>query len=159
MANLEHRFSHPLDSVYEKLVDPDHLRRRSVAAGHKNIEITKTEEDGVIEIRVARDIESDIPRFAKRFINPTNHVVDVLKWWRTPEGGEGTYDVTVSARIHVRGTRALRPEGEGCVFRDTCTPTVDMPLIGKKVAKLVADETAKAIKADCVFTEREIAAG
>jgi len=156
MGTLKHQYPHPLEAVFAKLIDGEFVRRRSSAAGHRNIEITVDEKNGATEIRLERDIESDIPKFAKRFINPVNHVLDVIRWRDAGDGKAGTYDVKVSARITVKGEMTLRPSGTGCVYEDTCTPTVDVPLIGKKIAKLVSDETVTAIKEDCRFTQREL---
>ncbi len=156
MGTLEHHYRHALDVVFAKISDGEHLRRRSLASGHKNIELTTSEDGGVIEIRIERDIEANVPGFAKRFISPVNHVVDVIRWRDVGDHKEGTYDVVVSRRIRVRGEMELRPEGTGCVYTDTCSPSVDVPLIGKKIGELVSAETVKAIKEDCRFTEREI---
>jgi len=159
MGSLQHRYTHALDTVFAKVSDGEHLRRRSEASGHLNIQLSSSSAGGVVEIRLERDIESSIPSFAKRFINPVNHVVDVIRWRDVDGVKKGTYDVTVSSRIRVRGEMTLEADGDGCLYTDTCTPSVDMPLIGKKISKLVSEETVKAIKEDCRFTEREISAG
>lgn len=159
MGKLRFDYPHPIDAVFAKLTDAEHLKARSAAAGHKNIQLTVDEKDGRFTIRLERDIESEIPSFAKRFVNPVNHVVDTIQWTSDGDGKRGTYDALVSARIRVKGVMTLKPSGKGCVYEDTCTPTVDVPLVGGKVADLVAKETQKAIEIDCRFTSAAVAKG
>lgn len=160
MSNkVRFEYAHPLAAVFAKLTDADHLRARSAAAGHRNIQLTVDAKGGGWEIRLERDIESEIPAFAKKFVNPVNHVIDVIRWRDDGDGKRGSYDATVSARIRVHGEMTLRPGPRGCVYEDTCSPTVDVPLVGKKIAELVAKETMKAIEADCRFTAKAVAAG
>jgi hypothetical protein len=156
MTTVKHTHRHPLEDVYAKLVDEAHLRDRCQQAGHRNIQVSVTEKDGAYEIRLERDIESDIPAIAKKFVSPVNHVVDIVRWRDAGDGKAGTYDVTVNPRIRVKGQMTLKPSGSGCVYEDTCSPTVDVPLIGGKIAQIVAKETAAAIAEDQRRTERAL---
>ena len=129
---------------------------RCAAAGHKNIQITVEEKGDKTVVRIERDIETDIPAFAKKVVDAVNHVVDVLEWRTSGEDRVGTYHVTVTKRISVSGRMEIRKSGDGCVYRDTCDPKVDMPLIGKKIAKLVETETVKQVGNDLAFTDRAL---
>ncbi len=156
MGTVEHTYRHGIDAVFAKLSDPEHLRRRAAAAGHRNIDVKVEDRDGRIEIRVARDIESDIPSFAKKVVDATNHVVDTIEWRTQGDEKVGSYRVEVSPRIRLRGQLALKPVPGGCKYVDTFTATVDVPLIGGKIAQIVERETATAIRADCERTAREL---
>jgi hypothetical protein len=156
MGTLEHTYRHGVDAVFAKVTDPDHLKRRAEASGHRNVEVSVDERDGETVVRLARDIESDIPSFAKKFVDPVNRVVDVLTWRASGDARKGTYHVEVSDRIRVDGEMALEPTADGCVYRDTFTPEVDVPLIGKRIAKIVEKETGEAIEADHRWTEQEL---
>lgn len=157
MNTVEHTYRHPIEDVFAKLVDEGHLRDRSEQAGHRKIEVKVEEKGGGYEIRIARDIDSQIPAIAKRFVSPVNHVVDIVRWRDAGDGKAGTYDIVVSSRIRISGEMTLKPMPDGCVYTDTCTPEVDMPLIGKRIAKIVAKETTDAIAQDCQRTERALA--
>ncbi|MBX3272956.1 MAG: DUF2505 domain-containing protein [Sandaracinaceae bacterium] len=157
MSELRFEYTHPIDDVFAKLVDAEHLRARSAAAGHRNIQIRVDEKGGAFEIRLERDIESEIPAFAKKFVNPVNHVIDTIRWRTDGEQKRGSYEAVVSARIRVRGDMTLRTSGAGTVFVSTCAPTVDVPLVGGKIADLVAKKTLEAIEIDCRFTQRSFA--
>ena len=156
MGTVKHNYKHSVEDVFAKLVDEAHLRDRSEQAGHRKIDLTVDEKNGQHEIRLARDIESDIPSFAKKFINPVNHVVDVIRWRDAGDGKVGSYDVSVNKRISIKGEMSLKPSAGGCVYEDTCTPKVDVPLVGKKIGQLVAKETMAAIEEDCRRTDRAL---
>jgi len=156
MGTVQHQYAHSVEAVFAKLTDEAHLRERSEQAGHRNIEVRVQRTEGGVEVRLERDIESEIPAVAKKFINPVNHVVDVIRWRDDGDAKSGTYQVTVSKRIRVSGVMSLRPTGDGCRYEDTCTPTVDVPIVGKKIAKLVAKETETAIAENLRRTERAL---
>ncbi len=156
MGTVRHPFHHGVDAVFAKLTDPAHLEERSKAAGDKNVKVSVERSGDEVVVRLERDIETEIPSFAKKFVNPVNHVVDVLRWRDGGDGKTGTYRVDVSSRIRVEGTLALRPTASGCEYVDSFTPTVDMPLVGKKIASLVDEKTESAVRENCRRTERAL---
>lgn len=156
MGKLRFEYTHPIDDVFAKLVDADHLRERSAAAGHRNIQITVDEKGGAFEIRLERDIEAEIPGFAKKFVSPVNHVIDTIRWRTDGEKKRGTYEAIVSSRITVKGEMTLSSSPKGCVYETTCDPKVDVPLIGKKIAELVSSKTLEAIEIDSKFTQKTL---
>ncbi|MCA9604251.1 MAG: DUF2505 domain-containing protein [Myxococcales bacterium] len=156
MGKLRFEYTHPIDVVFAKLIDGDHLRERSAAAGHKNIQITVSEKGGGWEIRLERDIETEIPGFAKKFVNPVNHVVDIIRWRVDGDVKRGTYEAQVSSRIAVRGEMTVTSSAKGCIYETTCDPKVDIPLVGGKIAGLVSDKTLEAIEIDSKFTQRSL---
>lgn len=156
MPTVESTYRHGVDAVFALLTDPEHLRRRSEAAGHRNVQVKVDHEGDVVEVRLERDIESDIPAIAKKVVDPVNHVVDVIEYRSRGDVKTGTFRVEVSRRISLRGTIELRPEGAGCRQIETFTATVDVPIIGRKIAELVEKETATAIRGDHAFTARAL---
>lgn len=156
MGTVKHSFRHPIDAVFAKLTDPAHIEERSKAAGHRNVKATVEDKGNEVVVRLERDIETEIPSFAKKFVSPVNHVVDVLTWRDDGDGKAATYHVEVTNRISIDGRQSLRPSGDGCEFSDTFTPKVDMPLVGKKVASLVDEKTEAGIREDCRRTERAL---
>jgi hypothetical protein len=157
MGNVKHTYSQSVDAVYAKLTDPEHLRRRCEAAKHRDIDIQTSTRGDALEIRITRDIESEIPSLAKKVIDPVNRVSDVVEWRSNGNEKTCSYRVTVSKRISVKGEAKLTPAGSGCEYSDTFTATVDVPLIGRKIADLVEKETAVAIREDIAFTAKELA--
>ena len=156
MAKVTHRYAASVDAAYQALIDPDHLRRRAEDAGEKNISVTVEERGGATVVNLTRDIESEIPSFAKKFVDAVNRVESIFEWRADGESRRATYTANVSKRITVRGSITLVASGDGCEHTETFEPTVDMPLIGKKVASLVSEKTETAVRAACRFTERDL---
>lgn len=156
MGTVNHTFSHGVDAVFAKLTDPAHLEERSKAAGHENVKASVEEKGGEVVVRLERDIETEIPSFAKKFVSPVNHVVDVCTWRDDGDGKSATYHVEVTNRISIDGKQSLRPSGDGCAFSDTFTPKVGVPLVGKKIASLVEEKTEAGIREDCRRTEKAL---
>lgn len=156
MPTVETTYRHGVDAVFALLTDPEHVRRRSEAAGHRNVQVSVERRGDVVEVRLERDIEADIPAIAKKVVDPVNHVVDVIEYRSRGDAKIATFRVEVSPRIRLRGTIELRPEGAGCRQLETFTATVDVPIVGRKIAELVEKETAAAIRGDHAFTARAL---
>jgi uncharacterized protein DUF2505 len=159
MGTVKHTYRYSVEQVIAKMTDPDFLRRRSEKAGHRNIDVKVEERGGATHVRITRDIESDIPSFAKKVVDAVNRVTDFIEYRARDGGWIGTYRVEVSKRIRISGEWTVRPAAGGCEASDTFTATVDIPLIGRKIAELAERDVAKAIRDDNMFTEKELAAG
>lgn len=159
MTHFTHDFPHSVDAVIGKLTDSEHLSRRASAAGHRNLEIAVDQQAGKFVIRMQRDVESEIPSFAKKFVNAVNRIHDTIHWVEDGERRTGTYEAKVNDRITVKGNLVIEPTASGCRYTATCDPEVKVPLVGKKIAGVVAKETGKAILGDLQFTNRELDAG
>lgn len=156
MHTIEHTYRHGVDAVFAKLTDPDHLKRRAEAAGHANVDVDVQSTDGGTKIRLARDITSEIPSFAKKFVDPTNRVVDELTWRDDGDGKKADFQVQVNKRISLKGTLTLQPTDGGCEFTNRYEAKVDVPLVGKKIAGIVEDKTEEGVRDDCAFTAKEL---
>ena len=72
MPNLTINYTQDLDTVYRYVTDPDVIKRRSEAMGEKNIKIQVDEAGGTKTITSTREIDSDLPGFAKKLFSSTN---------------------------------------------------------------------------------------
>lgn len=156
MGTVQHRFEHDLQTVYAAVTDPDHLTRRCEAVNQRNVECTVTERGDVTEVVLARDIESDIPSFAKKVVDPVNRVTVTLRWRDQGDGKHADYDVAINRRISIAGSIELRPDGNGCRHTERFEAKVAIPLIGGKIAKLVEKETESGVGIDLRWTARQL---
>jgi len=155
-SRVEHTYDASVDAVYAKLTDEAHLRARAEDAGDFNIEVTITERGDGVTTKLVRDIESEIPSFAKKFVDPVNHVTDEIVWRVEGDRRVGELSVDVNARISLTGTLTLSPAGDRCRFVQDFTAKVDVPLVGGRIAKKVEEETHKAVTDSCAFTARHL---
>ena len=156
MGTVQHRFEQDLATVYAAYTDADHMTRRCEAFGQTNIECTVTEKGAVTEVVLARDIESDIPSFAKKVVDPVNRVAVTLRWRDQGDGKHADYDVSVNARISISGTIDLRADGDGCRHDERFEAKVKIPLVGGKIAKLVDKETVSGVTKDLGWSDKEL---
>lgn len=156
MPTIKHGYRVSADALYAALSDPDHLKRRAEAAGHRNVSVKRTERGDGCEIRIERDIEAEIPAFAKKVVNPVNHVVTLMEWKRAGDGWTGSYRADVNARIRIEARFTIRPAGSGSEYTEDYSAKVDVPLIGGKIASVVDKETGTAVRGDVEWTAREL---
>jgi hypothetical protein len=80
--------------------------------------------------------------------------------WYAPEDGRARGEITVDARglpLSGGGALALTPIPDGLRFECTATVTVNVPLIGGTIAKLIAEPLADGILDIHVFTNQWVA--
>lgn len=149
-----------LDRVLASFLDSDYLLRKYQTIGAKNIVIS---EEAAGEQRrtvvIQRDVDADVPSFAKKFFKPTNTVHERDEWdLSDPKKKQCQYvaDVTKTP-VKVTGTITLTALDEGrCRHDIACQIEVKIPLIGKKVAALVAEQTRESLGKELDFNLSEL---
>jgi len=158
MNSLSLGYDHDVATVFALMIDADFLRRRREAVGELDVVVDVKENAGAFEVTISRDIETDIPSFAKKVFNPKNRVVDVTTWKIEGESRVGVYHAKVGSRIEITGNVSLRPRAGGCEYSESFTPSVRVALIGKRLETFVAREIVQGIRADHGFTRSELRA-
>ena len=129
------------DGVAALLRDPEFLRRRSEAAGEKNVHVKVEELPDGLHVVVEREKEVDLPAFAKRMFNPQNRIVENTKWRRQGDRWVGEYRVEIAGVPgEVRGKSTLAPSAGGCHYESAFEVTSRIPLVGGKLESWVADK-------------------
>ena len=98
MPNLTINYTQDIDTVYRFVTDPEVIKKRSEAMGEMNIKIQIDEAGGTKTITSTREIESDLPGFAKRLFSSTNTIVERREW---RDAGDKK---TCKAHIDILGT-------------------------------------------------------
>jgi hypothetical protein len=147
-----HTFGHPVDAVFVALVDAEAVTAKYESAGHTDVCVVRREEgdDGSLTLVTTRVVPLELPGFAKKVLSPKQSVTQT-DVWSAPDGTgrrTGTFRVEAKgAPVQVHGTLALAPDGS-----TACTNTIDVvveckvPLIGGKIADLVAGDTRRALE-------------
>ena len=133
-----HTFDHPIERCWEMFLDPDSHVAKFEAMGHRDLEVIEQERtDGSLRLVIEREVDVDVPGFAKKVIKPTNTLRSTDVW---SDAGDGTYGGTFELEtkgvpIEIRGRTRLTPDGDA---RTTYEISVDLkvkvPLIGGKIA-------------------------
>jgi len=158
---VTHHFDGEADRVYKLITDPGFLERKFAASGARDISVDCTDgPDGARHVVIRRHVTVDLPGFAKKFIQPTNSLVQTEDW-AAPDGDGRrvcTYRIDVQGvPSHIDGTVTLTPDG-GKTRQDVeAEVKVSIPLVGGKLEKLAVDSGEKLLRGEAEFTNRELA--
>jgi len=157
MPHLTINYAQDIDTVYRFVTDPDRIKKRCEASGERNVRIQVEESGGTLVITSTREIDSDLPGFAKKLFSPTNTIVERREW---RDAGDKK---TCRSHIDVVGTPGkidsnitISPSGSGCTYDIEFEVTAKVPLIRKKLEEFVAKTTMEGMREEHAFNQREL---
>jgi hypothetical protein len=143
------RFEHSkdVDTVFALITDPDALAKRCEALGERDINVEVTSTASTTNLRIAREVEQELPGFAKKLFKPTNVLVEREEW-----RSEGDRKVA-KGQLKIAGTGAtldstitLSPRGAGSLYEIDFTVTAKAPLIRKKLEAFIGDTALQSLQ-------------
>ena len=149
--NVIHDYDHPADQVFAALVDFEAVKSKYEAIGQSDVQLVRCDEsdDGSVTMVTTRVVPLELPGFAKKVLSPKQNVTQTDVWTGADDKGRRTGTFVVEAKgtpVQVRGTLALTPrKGAGCTNTTDVTVECKVPLIGGKIADLVANDTRRAL--------------
>jgi len=150
-----HTYAAPIEAVLAMLGDRDATVAKYEGMGHRDVEILECGEDGgLLRIRSSRVVDVDLPGFAKKFLKPTNTMLQSDEWRQGADGAwDGTFDVDVKgAPIHLSGTMHLTPGSGTCTHDVTISVVVNVPLVGGRIADWAAkNDVRRTLDAEFAF--------
>ncbi len=157
MPNFSINYSQDIDTVYRFMTDPEEIKKRCEALGEKNVRIKVDEAGGTKTITLTREIDSDLPGFAKKLFNSTNTIVERLEWRDVGD------KKTCKSHIDVLGTPGkidsnitISPSESGCTYDNQFEVTAKVPLIRKKLEEFVAKTTLDGIRDEHQYNQRTL---
>ena len=159
MASVTFKFKQDVETVYAFVSDADAVRKRSEAFGDRDIRIDVSESGGTKTVTNTRLVTADIPGFMKKLFNATNTVVD-KKAWRD-EGGKKVCQLDVDVQgtpteLHGTITIAPAPGTSGCTYTVDFKGTAKVPLIGKKIEAFVEEQSAKGMREEFEYNQKQL---
>jgi uncharacterized protein YndB with AHSA1/START domain len=165
MANMQvtHHLDGDVETVFGLMTDPDFLERKFTAGGAKDVSADCTDAGGGgTHVLIRRHVTVDLPGFAKKFIQPTNSVMQTEEWAAADETGRRvcTYRIDVQGvPSRISGTVTLSPDAGGTRQDIEAEVKVSIPLVGGKLEGLAVDSGKKLLAEEADFTNRELGAG
>jgi uncharacterized protein YndB with AHSA1/START domain len=160
---VTHHFNGDVDSVYALVTDPEFLERKFAAGGAKDVSVDHEDTpDGGVLLTIRRHVTVDLPGFAKRFIQPTNALLQTETWQQAGPGEPATCRYRVDVQgvpAHIDGTMTLTPDGDGTRQDIQAKVKVSIPMVGGKLEKLAVDSGTKLLADEAEFTNHELATG
>jgi hypothetical protein len=155
MPNLTINYTQDVDTVYRFVTDPENIKKRGEALGERNVRIEIEEVGGTKVVTATREIDSDLPGFAKKLFNATNTIVERREW---RDAGDKK---TCKSHIDVVGTPGqidsnvtISPSGSGCTYDIEFEVTAKVPLIRKKLEAFIAKTTTEGMREEHDFNQR-----
>lgn len=145
--NHELHYDAAPDEVRAMLADPAFRERVCEAQRVTGCTVTIDEEGAGMRVVVDQKRPSDgIPAFALKFVGDTIHIVQTEQW---ASATDADLDVAIPGKPgHLKGSITLRPDGAGTVETVTGDLKVNIPLVGGKLEKLIADLLGEALVAE-----------
>jgi hypothetical protein len=155
MPNLTINYTQDVDAVYRFVTDPENVKKRCEALGERNVRIEIEEAGGTTIVTATREIDSDLPGFAKRLFNATNTIIERREW---RDAGDKK---TCKSHIDVVGTPGkidsnvtISPSGSGCTYDIEFQVTAKVPLIRKKLEEFIAKTTTEGMREEHDYNRR-----
>ncbi len=143
-------FPRDAETVLKMFTDQDYFLKKYAMTGATNIQLIDTHKEGDrFSIEIKRDVPADVPlpSFAKKFVSDTMSVVQKDSW--NTSSRKGRLD------IHIHGIPAdlhrdmeLVDEGESSTLVMDFHAKAHIPLIGKKVERLLLDDVIHKTESD-----------
>lgn len=133
------------------LTNRQYLRDKLRAVGGPRAELVSWEQDerGVTVVLHQAVPDDAMPSFL-RSVLPSGLTIRRTETW-TSSGGS-VHAVVDGAPGTITGTMRLEPDPAGCVLEGQLTAEVELPLVGAKVEKVIADNVATLMETEYQFT-------
>jgi hypothetical protein len=153
------RYPQSPEEVLARFLQSDYIKQKYEAAGAVNVSVLQNSQQGSLHRTIVeRDVNSEVPGFARNFFKARNTVLETDDWSMSCGAiKKCRYTAEVQgAPVKINGTITLRPgkESHSCEHEVTCKIAVKIPLIGKKIAKLVAKQTEDNLAQEFAFNSK-----
>jgi uncharacterized protein DUF2505 len=160
--SVTHTYQQSADTVFAVLTDFDRVSEKYEALGHSDVELIARDEhaDGGLTLVTRRVVPLELPGFAKKVLSPRQSVTQTDEWSGADVKGvrTGTFEVA-GTPVQVRGTMRLAPSGkQRCDSATNVTVGCRLPLIGGKLAGIVAGDTKRAVDHEQVWISAHLSA-
>ena len=147
MPKFRYEHSRDVDAVFALITDPHALTKRCEALGERDVKVEVASTGATTNVRIAREVEQELPGFAKKLFKPVNVLVE-REEWRT----EGERKVAkghlkiVGTGATIDSTITLSPSGTGSVYEIDLQVTAKAPLIRKKLEAFIGDTAVESLR-------------
>ena len=160
MPSVSFTYKQNADAVYQFVTNPDEVKTRCQSFGETNIEIDVSEDGGTKTLATTREVETDLPKFAKKFFKARNKVLDRKEWRDTGDKKTAKLHVdTIGTPAKMNGDITISPEGQGCRYTIDFTTSVKIPLVGKKLETFIAGLMERELKKEFEYNQAKLDAG
>lgn len=157
MPKLTIHYNEDVDTVYRFVTGQENIRKRCEAFGHRNIRIQVEESGGTTIITTTREVDSELPGFAKKLFHPTNTVTERREWRDAGDSKTCKSHVdVVGTPVQIDSNVTISPSATGSTYDVEFEITAKVPLIRKRLEEFVAKNTMEGMRDEHAYNQREI---
>lgn len=133
------------------------LTKRCEALGERNVQVEVDESGGVTKTQIVREVERELPGFAKRLFKAKNTLVE-REEWRSVNGqyeGKGQLKI-VGTGATIDSKIRLSPSGAGCIYEIDLEVTAKAPLVRKKLEAFIGDTSLDSLREQHEYYARRL---
>ena len=146
---IEYELEHPVERVYGLLTDKKFLAERLEAVGEDPAVIKISKKGKKVEIQLERAARRDLPKVAAKLIGSVQKFTMKEAWQPDGEGWSGNYLIEfVGVPGSVAADFELYPTDDGCIYSITHNPSVNMPIVGKTLEKILVSQVEEGCDAE-----------
>ena len=138
---IEYELGHPVERVFGLLTDKKFLAERLEAVGEDAPVINMSKKGKKVEIQLERAARRDLPKVAAKLVGSVQKFSMKESWQPDGDGWSGNYLIEFAG---VPGSVAadfeLYPTDDGCIYSITHKPSVNVPIVGKTLAKILVSQ-------------------
>jgi len=136
------QFEQDLETVWNRLQDPDFRVERSLALGELSADCEIEDHGDTLTVYMTREVTRELPSVLAKVFNPKQTLKFVEEWQADGDGWSGTIQITVDGQpVVLSAEMSLQPKGSGCEYRVSHRCKAKIPLVGGKVEKFVLSQT------------------
>jgi len=151
-------FSADVETVFDKLTDPDFLVERCVALGEKNIQCDVESDGRKTTVVLSRTIKRELPAVLAKLFGAENHMVMTEKWEDIGNSKMGSYTVDVQGQpVTLSAKFKLKPTDQGCEYTVDYSCKAKIPLVGGKVEDFILGQTEAGMRKEMDYLKNKLA--
>lgn len=146
LLEQSHAYDAGLERVLEAFLDEEHILAKNDQVGARNVEITElSRTDQTAKLVFSRELRSasEVPGFLASFAREWNRVRQEEHWFRKDDN-----EWHCEYRVHldgvpakIKGNMRLQGNGDSCTNHVSLDVRCDLPLVGKKVASFILEDS------------------
>ena len=138
---IEYELGHPVERVFGLLTDKKFLAERLEAVGEDPPVIKMSKKGKKVEIQLERAARRDLPKVAARLLGSVQKFSMKESWQPDDDGWLGNYLIEfVGVPGSVAADFELYPSNDGCIYSITHKPSVNLPIVGKTLEKILVSQ-------------------
>lgn len=154
--DVRNEYPTSVDAVIALFADPDFVAARAAALDHTHLEILECGPSGDgYRIHYRREVPVTVPAFAAKVVTPRTTVEQDDTWTEHDVSGDtwsGSWRVEARGLpVDLHGAITLTPGGAGAVHHITGSLHVAIPLIGRRLHRVLLADTLRTIAAEREF--------